>query len=379
MTRRRSKLGIRGQTGRLVCPRILAFAVLAAVGAGALGVSAPAAAEEPAGQVQALILGALPGSPVYARRYRDWLKRFHAYLTQTRKVPAANVVVLSGDAEFKDPCVQGLATLETAQKAFADFAARTRPGDQFILILIGHGVVTEPVPTLVLPGRDLSVAQIEEGLSKIAARNQVVLNFSSSSGACLKRLARRGRVNLTAVKDQEATEPVYAEFFLRGLESQRADGEGAPEAGARDGVLTVLEAYNWATHQTALWISRQSAATPDGPWKLDGKESVEIFEKLTRGAEKEMGARHLDPESDRNKPDAVVEIVPASGKLDESWNGRRVVTETAMLEDCGDETGLAALQPEGYKPIPGQTPGKPGGLARRVVLGQAAPLKAGDK
>jgi len=371
MTRRRSKLG---------GPRAaLTFAVLAAVGGGALGMPAPAAAEEPAGQVRVLMLGALPGSPVYARRYRDWLKRFHAYLTQARKVPAANVVILSGDAEFKDPCVQGLATLETAQKAFADLAAKARPGDQFILVLIGHGVVTEPVPTLVLPGRDLSVAQIEEALSKIAARNQVVLNFSSSSGACLKRLARRGRVNLTAVTDQEATEPVYAEFFLRGVESQRADGEGAPDAGARDGVITVLEAYNWAAYQTALWISRQSAASTDGPWKLDGKESVEIFEKLTRGEEKEMGARQLDPSSDRSKPDAAVEIVPAGGKMDESWTGRRVVTETAMLEDCGEETGLAALQPEVYKPISGQAPGKPGALARRVVLGQAALLKAGDK
>jgi hypothetical protein len=343
-----------------------------------LALATPAPAEEAKGQVYALLLGGLPGSPVYARRYQDWIKRFHAYLTQTCKVPASQMIVLSGDAGFKDACVQGPATLESVQKTLESFAAKARPEDQFILILIGHGVVTDPVPSFVLPGRDVTATQIEEALAKIAARNQVVLNLTSNAGACVKPLAHRDRVYVAAVKDQEATEPVYAEFFLRGIESKRADGEGAPEAGAKDGVVTLLEAYNWSAYQTAQWIGRQSAASPDGPWKLDGKESIEIFEKLTRGDEKDLGARSLDPSSDRNKPDAVVEPEPAPGKLDESWSGRRILTEHALIEDCGAETGLCAEQPEGYKPVSGTT-GKPGGLARRVVLGQAALLKAGDK
>jgi hypothetical protein len=357
----------------------IAAAVLAAALGAAAGPAGPraAAAAEPAGpgRCYAVLLGAMPGEELYARHYRDWLARFHAHLTRTMGADAANVTVLSGDAGLKDAIVAGLATAESVKKALADVAAKARPQDQVILFLVGHGVITEQAPTLVLPGPDISAQDLADGLAAVPARNQVVVNLSSAAGTAIPLLARTGRVVVAATSPREGNEPVFPEFFLRALESNRADGEGAPAAGDKDGAVTVLEAYNWATRETALWIARLKKA--GGGWKLDGKESVEIFEKLYGQPPGAPGTQKLAAGSDRSKPDAPVPIKPPGGKIDQTWVSRRVLSEHAMLEDCGEKDGVSAIQKDGYEPLAGTQPGQPGFLARRVVLGRADLLPAG--
>jgi hypothetical protein len=343
----------------------------------ALALLTPALAAESAkqGACHALLVSGLPGAPIYAKRYADWQKRFHAYLTKTAKVPAENIAILSGDEVLKDPLVSGKATRESIAKAIADLAKKVQPEDQFVLILVGHGAVAQTIPSFILPGQDLNAQELADALAAIRARNQVVLSFTASSGDFVRFLARAGRVVLAATSPTEVTEPVLAEFFLRGIESLRADGEGAPAAGARDGTVTLLEASNWASHQAAMWITRQKST--EGGWKIDGKESVEIFRKLYVGPEGEPATRKLSPDSDAAAPDEAVALRPEGG-LTEFWLSRRIVAEHATLEDCGQEKGVSPLTESGYKPIAGAKEGEPGSLARRVVLGKPALLKGAE-
>lgn len=331
----------------------------------------PAAGGEE-GQCYALLVGGLSGTEVHARRHLDWLVRFRRHLTEVARVPEANIIVLSGDEGVEAPSVRGGASAETVKEALKQLAQKAKPEDQLVLFLVGHGVLTEKVPTLVLPGPDLDAQELSTALKEVKAGNVLILNFSASSGAFLRQLVKSGRVNLAATSPIEGNEPVFAEFFLRGLESKRADGEGAPTAGARDGVVTVLEAYNWATHQTALWIMRIRAVGK--AWRVNGKESVEIFEKLYGGPEGAPGMRKLSPASDRNAPDGVVSIKPKDGIVDGSWEGRRVLSEHSLLEDCGEENGVSAIRAEGYEPLAGKQKGEPGHLARRMVIGRAGLL-----
>jgi len=361
-----------------IAVRLSALAFVAAVAG--LWFCVAAAAQDSAapapGKCYAVILGAMPGEEVYARHYRDWIKRFHAYMVQSAGVPAANVVVLSGDKDFKDPIVAGLATIESVRKAMAEMTAKVKPEDQFILCLVGHGVVTEKTPTLVLPGPDIDAQELADDMAAMAARNQVVLNFSSASGTAMPVFARKDRVVVAATGPMEGNEPVFPEFFLRGLESKRADGEGAPAAGAKDGRVTVLEAFNWAAREAALWIVRIRKAGV--AWKVDGKESVEVFEKLYRDPPGTAGTQKLASGSDRSAPDAPVTIKPPGGKIDSTWVGRRVLSEHAVLEDCGEKNGVSAIGDKGYEPLSGARPGEPGSLARRVCIGSADLLPAAN-
>jgi hypothetical protein len=120
-----------------------------------------------------------------------------------------------------------------------------------------------------------------------------------------------------------------------------------------------------------MWIGRMKST--EAGWKIDGKESVEIFKKLYGGPDGEPAVRKLSPASNPGAPDEPVPLRPEGG-LTEFWFGRRIVAEHAVLEDCGQERGVSPLGGDGYKPISGVTEGEPGALARRVVLGRPALL-----
>ena len=324
-------------------------------------VTPPASAEttEP-GNTYALLIGGLGGQEPYSHWYEDWTGRFQKYLTTTAGVPSANVTVLTRDA----------ATSEAITGALGKLAQEVKPQDQFILFITGHGEISGKSPTLMIPGPDLSADQLSAALAGIKSKNQVILNFSASSGNFLKTIAAAGRVNIAATSQTEGNEPVFAEFFLRGLESKRA-GKGD--------AINMLDAYNWATQQTALWIVRW-VATGTGPgadpdkaaWKASGKETVEIFEKLYP----KNTTRKLDPASDHKAEDAIHEFLPADGQVTGEWANRRVVDEHAILEDNGQEIGVSALGDKGFQPILGEKPGDPGYFARLTVLGKPVTLPA---
>jgi hypothetical protein len=320
----------------------------------------PAAADSPAAPAHtyALLIGGLGGQDPYAHWYDDWLDRFQKILTGPANVPAANVTTLSGAA----------ATAEAVTAALGRLAQQVQPQDQFILFIVGHGAMNGTVPTLMLPGPDLTADQLSAALAAIPSKNQVILNFSASSGDFLKHIVSPDRVNITATSPTEMNEPIFAEFFLRGLESKRA-------AANNTGPVNMLDAYNWSTQQTALWIVRweetgvgANGDASQAAWKASGRETIEIFQKLYPNDP----SRKLDPASDAKAEDAVLPLSPPNGQVTADWTNRRVIDEHATIEDCGQEIAVSALGDKGFQPILGAQPGDPGYLAKRTVLG--APL-----
>jgi hypothetical protein len=316
----------------------------------------PAVAEPPQpAHTYALLVAGLGGQEPYAHWYDDWTDRFQKYLTGPAGVPAANVTLLT----------HGAATAEAITGTLGKLAQQIQPQDQFILFIVGHGEMSGTTPTLILPGPDLTADQLSAALAGIASKNQVILNFSASSGDFLIHIAAPDRVNITATSPTEMNEPVYAEFFLRGLESKRA-------ATNTNGPINMLDAYNWATQQTALWIVRwEETGVPENgdqtnaAWKASGKETIEIFEKLYPN----IPGRKLDPASDPNGVDQVGELSPPDGQVTEAWKSRRVIDEHATIEDCGQEIAVSALGDKGFQPILGAKPGDPGYLSKLTVLG----------
>ncbi len=324
------------------------------------------------GKCYALLVGGSPGSPMYSARYQDWLKRFKAYLTGKAGVPAENITVISADPAFKE-AVQITKGSEDVVKAVAAAGAKCGADDQFILFIVGHGFSMEPEESFALPVKDLRPAELKQALLGVKSRKQIILNFSTSSGAFLGGIVAKGRINVTATNGPEANAPVFAEFFLRGIESGRADGEG----GQKDGKISILEAYNWATFQTAEWTVRQMA---DGEeWAVEGKETCEIFKKLYSFPNDPEG-RKMSAKSKPEAPDAIYGLKlivegPEAEASKKFWNGRRGILEHALIEDCGESVGLGALNvPEdnkkGYAPIAPAAAKDQGYLSSRTLIGQ---------
>lgn len=320
-----------------------------------------------AASCQVLLFGGEPGSPVYQRRFQDWLTRSHALLLKAG-VAAADIRLLTADPTFKAPIVSGPATAETVVAEIKAIAGRAKREDQFILILIGHSSLVEGIgPRLLLPGPDLAPEPVAAALTAIPCREQVVINLAGVSGEWLASFAAAERVNIAAASPGELPDAVFGEFFLRGLESGRADGCAG---GPGDGQVNCLEAFTWASHETARWIARLTFNRPADCWRIDGRDSVAVFEQLFGGFTGVSGARKLDPASKRDSADAEPVVQPLDGKLDKEWDSRRMINEHAMLEDCGAAEGVPALGTAGFTTFLADQPLQPGTLARHIVLGR---------
>jgi hypothetical protein len=341
-------------------------------------------------------------------------------LTGKADLSAGNVTVLAGDKDIGAACVEKKgATREDVAAAFEKFRARTRPEDQFTLILIGHGTaLTDPV-TISLPGPDPDMEEIAKMLDAVPAGKQIVLNFLPGAGNALKLLAKPGRVNLSAFSVNERNDSLLPEFLLMALETGKADGNGAEHgAGKADGAVTVLEAYHWSVRELVYWFHRQKKNKAEEV-VVKGSESVRLFKKLHGGlpidgrSDKSLsvGMMPLSKDSDADSPDGPGELAPPYGAPTESslfdeksggsdlnlfgpehWGGRRMVSEHALLEDCGVAPGVCALRSwatldtrldETAKPpspddawdwINGQNEGSAGYLAGRTVIGRPALL-----
>jgi hypothetical protein len=325
----------------------------------------------PAASCQALLIGGEPGSAVYQRRYQDWLTRFHALLTKAG-VAAADIRLLSADPTFRAPIVSGPATAADILAAVDAIAAKAGRDDQFVLVLMGHSSNVDGVgPRLLLPGADLDVVPLAKALAALRCREQVVVNLSGIAGACIADLASAERVNIAATSPGELPEPAFGEFLLRGFESARADGDGG---GTKDGTVDCLEAFTWASRETVHWIARLRYNSEAGNWRIDGRDSVAVFEHLFAGISGVPGSRILDPASDRSIADVVPQIQPPDGIIDAAWSGRRMIDEHAMLEDCGVTEGVAGLSASGFTAFPADQVLQPGWLARRTILGRPRPV-----
>jgi hypothetical protein len=331
---------------------LLIVAMLLPYTATAAGVStAPAS-----GRTYAIILAGAPGEPLFARNHRDWAQRFATYL----RVAAGNqadIALLCGDRDL--PGRSGDATLAVFHTHLARIAAAAGEADQFILILIGHAMSTG---ALSLSGEDLEPEALAEALKPLQAGQQVIFQFSGSSGAVLKPLAAPGRVVITSTSAAQASHSDFAEFFLLALEGKLTDTAtrpSAPETGSRPSLLRV---FNIASHEYAQWITRQRQGATG--WMVEGRQSREIFQRLYSGDDVPPG-RRLAPGGGA-ADDAVVPISPSEDA--NFWNGRRLVTEVPQLEDTGAGEGVAAIGPEGYKPLAPAKSGDPGWIAREVML-----------
>lgn len=309
------------------------------------------AQEAAATHCHAVIIGGLPGTPVHARRFADWTRRFQAYLVGKAGVPAAQVTTLTAPVVTADQALQAMVAV----------AEHTAPADPFVLVLVGHGDTADGEAVLSLPGRDLHVAELKIALARIPSDNQVLLLLNGDSGEMLAPLAATNRVIVAATSPGEQSDPVFAEFFLNILEAEPMGG------------VSLLQAFNRASRDTAQWIRRISQ-TEAGAWHVEGKEAIRLFQKLSAGPATMPGARQLDPSSKPLDPDPEVSLKTTASQEEAQRAGivpgTRIITEHALLADRGSETGIAAVRPEGYVAVTGAKPGDAGFHAASVVLGR---------
>jgi chorismate mutase len=144
------------------------------------------------------------------------------------------------------------ATADAVRKAFASVKSAANADSLVLVMLIGHGSFDTQQAKFNLLGPDLTAKDYAALLGALPTRRVIFINSSSSSGEFVKPLSAQGRIVITATRsgnEQNAT--VFAENFIAALKDDAGDAD-------KNGRISALEAFNYATKLTADWYKQKN-------------------------------------------------------------------------------------------------------------------------
>ena len=145
-------------------------------------------------------------------------------------------------------------------------ARQTKPEDDFVLILIGHGTFDGIEYKFNLPGPDISGAELAAWCDRIPAKRQLIVNTTSSSGGSMASLDRPGRAVIAATKSgTEKNATVFARYWVEALRDSTSDVD-------KNDAISALEAFDYAAAKTAAFYeSQKRLATEHAVFEDTGK------------------------------------------------------------------------------------------------------------
>lgn len=203
-----------------------------------------AAAIAPAATFYVTISG-LGGEPDYDQRFRMWADDIDSSI---KKAGGDSTVVT-----MKAP------TREAIRAKFAEIARQSKPTDNLVLVLIGHGTFDGVEYKFNLPGPDITGMELASLLDKIPSARQCVVNTTSSSGGSIDSLRRPNRIVITATKGgTEKNATVFARYWAEALRDPSADVD-------KNETVSALEAFHFAQHKTTEYYDTQKRLATEHP------------------------------------------------------------------------------------------------------------------
>lgn len=184
---------------------------------------------------QVLVIAGLGGEAQYEERFTQWSQTM-AGAAVTATGNKDSVVRLAGEG----------ATREAITRELTRIARAVGPGDQFMLLVVGHGSFDGNDYRLNLPGPDMTGAELLTLIDRIPADvPQLIVNGTSTSGAIADKWARANRVVITATRSGgERNAARFGGFWAEAMTNEAADRD-------KDGAVTAQEAYDYAVRRVA--------------------------------------------------------------------------------------------------------------------------------
>jgi hypothetical protein len=181
-----------------------------------------------------VIVAGLGGEPQYEERFRLQAESI-AQAARKSAEDSANVVVLTGDQARRD----------AVRREMQALAERMEESDALTIILIGHGSYDGDEYRFNVPGPDLTGNELGRLFDQLPARQQLIVNTSSASGAMVEHWKRPQRVIVAATKSGgERTATRFAQHWTQAVTTAAADVN-------KDDVVTAAEAFEYANREVA--------------------------------------------------------------------------------------------------------------------------------
>jgi hypothetical protein len=198
---------------------------------------------------RALIISGVSGEPRLAQQFERDVSLMRDALTKRFGATAATLTESSTPKSDKAGITQALQAL----------AAASQPGDQVLIVLVGHGSAQGGDARFNIPGPDITAAELAGALTRLDKRNVAVVIGTSSSGAFIKPLEAPGRLIVTATKSGgQNEEVVFASHFAKALSEDVADIN-------KDGAVSLTEAFEYSKTEVARFYKQNNRIATESP------------------------------------------------------------------------------------------------------------------
>jgi hypothetical protein len=196
-------------------------------------------------QTHLVIISGLGGEKKYSTEFNAIASDLADAAAKRWGIADADDIWLGEDSVAANrPHYRGQATKANVEQTLAKLAARAGPGDQIVLVLIGHGSGEGEETKISIPGPDLSARDFAQLLARFPTQKVAFINLTSASGDMLPVISGPNRVVITATKSAfERNESQFARFFVDALAKDVADVD-------KDGRVSLLEAFRYANVET---------------------------------------------------------------------------------------------------------------------------------
>jgi len=203
------------------------------------------------------------GEKVYEDKFQQWGTRLETVLNDNLHVSEQSLFLLTefGKEGHDSSKETFLATMNHIKESMND-------EDSLFLYLIGHGSFYKNQAKFHIPGPDLLAQELDALLYTLPSKYTMIINASSGSAPFIPILSAEHRIVCVATKSgKEINATEFMEGFIEGMESGNADSD-------HDGRISLWEASQYATKQTANWYTREGLVATEHALLDDNGDGV---------------------------------------------------------------------------------------------------------
>ncbi|ALO45699.1 hypothetical protein PS2015_1034 [Pseudohongiella spirulinae] len=202
----------------------------------------------------ALIITGAAAAPDIRDRFRRWTSTLRSTLIEDYGYDSSRIRILLDDGENVgnlSSIISGSSRVDDIKRQVSVLAEQVNEGDQLSVFLIGHGSGTFGEAKFNNVGPDMTGAELADMLSVFTAQDLIIFNTTSASFEFTRELSLPGRVVVSATRSAaERYDPLFADYLIAGLQGHTADLD-------RNGRVSVLEVFNYASTRVADWYREQ--------------------------------------------------------------------------------------------------------------------------
>lgn len=209
------------------------------------------------GHAYALVINGLNQDPEDSVSKDRALQDLRHYLLATAKIDADRLTVLDGNE----------ASARRAAEAMDHFATAAGAQDRFVFYYLGQANAVMGKLRLNLPGADITHEDVARRLSRIRARQQLIVLDCPCAALAVQALAGPGRVVVCATAETQVYSTRFSSHFVRALVQPHADTDWGKR-------VSVLEAFTTAARQIEQWYRDRQVLPTETPCLEDNGDGV---------------------------------------------------------------------------------------------------------